>query len=64
MLARIESGEISSYTQFGAELGAYGDVVERNKGKDSSYFAVKIPGDTKFTNLSSPCFNRDFIGRM
>ena len=63
LLARIESGEISSYAQFGAELGAFGDVIERNKGKDSSYFAVKIPGDAKFTNLSSPCFNRDFIER-
>ncbi|HGJ5892667.1 MAG TPA: LPD7 domain-containing protein [Arsenophonus apicola] len=41
----------------------YGDTRIRNKGKENEYIAVKLPGDTKFTNLKETIFQDDFIVR-
>jgi hypothetical protein len=55
------SRDIRSEKSFEELLSEYGEVRTRNKGKDTQYFAIKVPGDEKFTNLKANIFGRSFI---
>lgn len=52
---------IRSWEGFREYLSLQGEVTERNKGKPGAYLAVKLPGDSRFTNLKGPLFSRAFI---
>ncbi|MBI6621530.1 relaxase/mobilization nuclease domain-containing protein [Pseudomonas corrugata] len=58
---RLVSSDVRSVRDFQKILAEYGEVKVRNEGKESQYFAVKAPGDAKFTNLKGAIFTRDFI---
>ncbi|SCW89291.1 Relaxase/Mobilisation nuclease domain-containing protein [Pseudomonas peli] len=53
--------DIRSEKSFKDLLAEYGEVRVRNQGKENQYFAVKIPGDQKFTNLKANIFGRSFL---
>ncbi|WP_434077468.1 LPD7 domain-containing protein [Pseudomonas aeruginosa] len=55
------SRDIRTEKDFKSLLGEYGEVRVRNQSKDNQYFAVKLPGDEKFTNLKANIFGRQFI---
>lgn len=55
------SRDVRTVDQFKEMLSEYGEVRVRNQGKDNQYFAVKAPGDQKFTNLNASIFSREFI---
>lgn len=55
------SRDIRSIPDFKNMLSEYGEVKVRNEGKENQYFAVKAPGDQKFTNLKANIFNREYI---
>ena len=52
---------IRSVEDFEKLLNEFGEVKTRNAGKATQYFAVKISGDSKFTNLNSNLFTKDYI---
>lgn len=55
------SRDIRTEKDFKSLLAEYGEVRVRNQSKDNQYFAVKLPGDEKFTNLKANIFGRQFI---
>lgn len=57
----IEDNNISSFAELREVVSEHGEVKTRNKGKDNEYLAVKLPGNTKYTNLNSPIFSESFI---
>lgn len=57
----VLSRDIRSIESFKALLSEYGEVKVRNEGKDSQYFAVKVPGDQKYTNLKANIFASAYI---
>ncbi|MFQ0972244.1 LPD7 domain-containing protein, partial [Gilliamella sp. BG1] len=61
LVDEIASGKINTISEFQARLANFGDIKVRNKGKNNQYFAVKIEGDKKFTNLNHPVFKESFI---
>ena len=63
LIDKIASRQISSRSEFIKELQHHGEVTERNAGKESAYFAVKLAGDSKFTNLKGQSFSMGFIER-
>jgi hypothetical protein len=61
LVDEIASGKINTISEFRDRLANFGDIKIRNKGKDNQYFAVKIDGDKRFTNLNHPAFKEEFI---
>lgn len=61
LVDEIVKGRINSLSEFQERLSNFGEVKIRNKGRANQYFAVKIDGDKKFTNLNHPIFNEGFI---
>lgn len=61
LVDEIAKGKINTLSEFQSRLSNFGEVKVRNKGKDNQYFAVKIEGDKKFTNLNHPIFKESFI---
>ncbi|MFC1118058.1 LPD7 domain-containing protein [Pasteurella multocida] len=61
LVDEIAKGQINSLSEFQERLSNFGEVKIRNKGRGNQYFAVKIEGDKKFTNLNHPIFNESFI---
>ena len=59
----VESKGVKSFADFAELLKDFGEVRERNAGKDGSYLAVRFKGDEKFTNLKNPLFSREYIER-
>ena len=57
----VESKSIKTWNGFKDIVSAYGEVKERNKGKDNEYLAVKLPGNSRFTNLNNPIFSKQYI---
>ncbi|MGL5290022.1 MAG: LPD7 domain-containing protein [Aeromonas sp.] len=60
---QVENQDIRTTEKFRELLTTFGEVKERNAGKDNAYFAVKFNGDDKFTNLKNPIFSTPFIER-
>lgn len=58
----IERG-INTRADFYAMVAEHGETRIRNEGKENEYLAVKLPGDTKFTNLKETIFQDEFIVR-
>lgn len=63
LVEEVINKEIHTRQDFYAYVATYGDTRIRNKGKDNEYIAVKLPEDTKFTNLKESIFQDDFIVR-
>ena len=61
LVDEISSGKINSLDSFQSRLSDFGEVKIRNKGKSNQYFAVKLEGDKKFTNLKHPVFSEQAI---
>jgi hypothetical protein len=61
ILMELMDQKITSYEDFQAMLGEFGEVRVRNKGKDSEYFNVKRPGDEKGINLKDFVFRKEFV---
>ncbi|NBI13697.1 hypothetical protein GVX81_08780 [[Haemophilus] felis] len=61
LVDEIAKGQINNLSEFQERLANFGEVKIRNKGKANQYFAVKIEGDKKFTNLNHPIFKESFI---
>lgn len=61
ILDSITKNNITSFSQFGHYLKNYGDVKLRNAGKGTQYYAVKLEGDAKYTNLKSPLFSQQYV---
>ncbi|WP_162380512.1 LPD7 domain-containing protein [Citrobacter sp. NCU1] len=61
ILESITKDNITSFSQFGHYLKDYGEVKLRNAGKSTQYYAVKIEGDSKYTNLKSPLFSQQYV---
>ncbi|MGL4928250.1 MAG: relaxase/mobilization nuclease domain-containing protein [Plesiomonas shigelloides] len=59
----VESKGIKTFSDFAELLKDFGEVRERNAGKDGAYLAVRFKGDEKFTNLKNPLFSREYIER-
>lgn len=58
---RMIAEDITSLAGFQQMLGEFGEVKIRNENKEGQYFAVKMAGDSKFTNLKAAIFSRPFI---
>lgn len=61
--SKVESKGIKSFADFAILLKDFGEVKERNPGKENAYLAVRFNGDEKFTNLKNPLFSREYIER-
>ncbi|MBI0006984.1 hypothetical protein H3S74_12165 [Gilliamella sp. W8126] len=61
LVDEIEKGKINSIVEFTDRLKEFGTIKIRNEGKQNQYYAVKIEGDKRFTNLNHPIFNENFI---
>ncbi|HCT4783437.1 TPA: relaxase/mobilization nuclease domain-containing protein, partial [Pseudomonas aeruginosa] len=57
MLAR----DVRTVSEFKALISEFGEVRARNEGKDNEYFAIRVSGDKKFTNLKANIFDKQFI---
>lgn len=57
MLAR----DVRTVPEFKALISEFGEVRTRNEGKDNEYFAIRVSGDKKFTNLKANIFDKQFI---
>ncbi|EGH9360857.1 relaxase/mobilization nuclease domain-containing protein [Salmonella enterica] len=57
----VHDGNITSLESFSHYLSKFGEVKTRNSGKENQYFAVRAKGDSKFTNLKSPLFSKQYI---
>ncbi|HHM8819574.1 TPA: LPD7 domain-containing protein [Pseudomonas aeruginosa] len=57
MLAR----DVRTVSEFKALISEFGEVRTRNEGKDNEYFAIRVSGDKKFTNLKANIFDKQFI---
>jgi len=53
--------DIRSLEKFEQLLNEFGEVKVRNAGKPTQYFAIKISGDQKFTNLKGNLFTPEYI---
>ena len=58
---RMIAEDITTVAGFQQMLGEFGEVKIRNENKDGQYFAVKMAGDSKFTNLKAAIFSKPFI---
>ena len=61
LLAAMEERDIRTIDDFVLLAEQYGEVVRRNQGKSNEYFAIKVVGDSKFTNLKAPVFRQQYI---
>lgn len=61
LVDEIAGGNINSIDSFKRRLTDFGEVKIRNRGKSNQYFAVKLAGDKKFTNLNHPVFSEQVI---
>lgn len=61
LLERVLNDGISSRQGFYDLVSEYGETKIRNAGKPSEYIAVKLNGDSKFTNLKESIFSDEFI---
>lgn len=59
--SRVVDENIRTIPEFKNLLSQFGDVRVRNPGKVNEYFAVRLPGDDKYTNLKSPLYSKAFI---
>lgn len=59
--SRVVDENIRTVPEFKNLLSQFGDVRVRNPGKINEYFAVRLPGDDKYTNLKSPLYSKAFI---
>ena len=57
----IESRDIRSWDQFKDLVSEHGELKIRNKDTQREYFAVKLPGNDKFTNLLNPIFSKEYV---
>lgn len=57
----IEVSNVRTWNEFKAVVSNYGEIKIRNEGKDTEYYAVKLPDNPKFTNLNSPIFSKQYI---
>jgi hypothetical protein len=53
--------DIRSLEKFEQLLNEFGEVKVRNAGKPTQYFAIKVSGDQKFTNLKGNLFTPEYI---
>ncbi|WP_150573839.1 LPD7 domain-containing protein, partial [Pseudomonas fluorescens] len=58
---QINARNVRTTNSFAELLGEFGEVRVRNKGKENEYFAVKVAGDKKFTNLKANIFDKRYI---
>ena len=63
LVKQVIERNVTTRADFYALASTYGDTRIRNQGKDNEYLAVKLPGDTKYTNLKETIFQDDFIVR-
>lgn len=61
LLERVCQEDIRSREAFYNLVSQYGESKIRNAGKPSEYIAVKLEGDSKFTNLKESIFSDEFI---
>ena len=61
LLSAIEDNDIRTIDEFISLATNYGEIVTRNQGKLDEYFAIKVPGDSKFTNLKAPVFRKSYL---
>lgn len=61
IFTKLTNDNVKSVDEFSKILKNYGEVKVRNEGKPTEYYAVKLEGDSKFTNLKNPLFSRSFI---
>lgn len=52
---------INTREDFQRLLAEFGEVKIRNQGKENQYFALRVPGDEKFTNLKANIFSQAYI---
>lgn len=57
----IITNKINSFEEFTHYLSSLGEVKTRNQGKDNEYKAIKLPNESRFINLKSPVFSKEFI---
>ena len=57
----IEKQQVYSWQDFKDVVSSYGEIKVRNQGKDTEYYAVKLPDNDKFTNLNNPVFSKSYI---
>jgi len=57
----VDSRNIRTWDDFKKLVSEYGDLNIRNEGLESEYLAVKIPGNSRFTNLRNPIFSKEYI---
>ncbi|HGJ7737681.1 TPA: LPD7 domain-containing protein [Pseudomonas aeruginosa] len=53
--------DVRTVSEFKALISEFGEVRARNEGKDNEYFAIRVSGDKKFTNLKANIFDKQFI---
>ncbi|WP_062059564.1 LPD7 domain-containing protein [Cellvibrio sp. OA-2007] len=58
---QLQERDIRTWDAFNTMLSEYGEVKIRNAATSNPYAAVKMPGDTKFTNLKGNIFNKAYI---
>ena len=63
LVKQVIERNVTTRADFYELASTYGDTRIRNQGKDNEYLAVKLPGDTKYTNLKETIFQDDFIVR-
>lgn len=58
---KLETSDCHSWQDFKQIVAEHGELKIRNEGKDNEYLAVKLPGNSKFTNLNNPVFSKQFV---
>lgn len=61
LVKEIIDSDIRTRQDFYSAVSRYGETRVRNQGRSDEYIAVKLPGDSKFTNLKETIFNDNFL---
>jgi len=57
----IEKQGVKNWQDFKDLVSSHGEIKIRNEGKATEYYAVKLPDNSKFTNLNNPIFSKEYI---
>jgi hypothetical protein len=63
LVKQVIERDVRTREDFYALVAEHGETRIRNKGKESEYISVKLPGDARGTNLKDTIFQDDFIVR-